>query len=98
MAILINATTEPHLVPLANGLAQSAVSLARFLGRTSVISRLLRSRLMQKTRVAIAGGTIWSLSIADGPTAHAWPFNYALGFVTAAAVCFIGLCVSTRLH
>lgn len=30
--VLINAMTPPHLVPLANGLAQSAVSLARFIG------------------------------------------------------------------
>ncbi|KAL8292602.1 hypothetical protein RQP46_001214 [Phenoliferia psychrophenolica] len=30
--VLINAMTPPHLVPLANGLAQTAVSLARFIG------------------------------------------------------------------
>ncbi|KAM0750505.1 hypothetical protein T439DRAFT_289689 [Meredithblackwellia eburnea MCA 4105] len=30
--VLINAMSPPHLVPLANGLAQSAVSLARFVG------------------------------------------------------------------
>ncbi|KAK4704037.1 hypothetical protein P7C70_g2175, partial [Phenoliferia sp. Uapishka_3] len=33
--VLINAMTPPHLVPLANGLAQSAVSLARFIGKLS---------------------------------------------------------------
>lgn len=30
--VLINAMSPPHLVPLSNGLAQSAVSLARFVG------------------------------------------------------------------
>ncbi|CAH7672387.1 hypothetical protein PPACK8108_LOCUS7192 [Phakopsora pachyrhizi] len=30
--VMINAQTPPHLVPLANGLAQSAVSAARFVG------------------------------------------------------------------
>lgn len=30
--VLINAMSPPHLVPLSNGLAQSAVSLARFIG------------------------------------------------------------------
>lgn len=32
LQILINATTPPHLIPLSNGLAQSAVSLSRFCG------------------------------------------------------------------
>lgn len=30
--VMINAQTPPHLIPLANGLAQSAVSAARFVG------------------------------------------------------------------
>ena len=33
--ILINAMTPPAYIPLANGLAQSAVSLARFIGPLS---------------------------------------------------------------
>jgi hypothetical protein len=40
--VLINAMSPPHLVPLANGLAQSAVSLARFIGTPS-LAPLVRS-------------------------------------------------------
>lgn len=72
VAVLINAMTPPHLVPFANGLAQCAVSLARFLG-------------------PVVGGVLWSQSIADGPTAHAYPFNYAFGFVVIAVLCLAGL-------
>lgn len=32
VSILMNATTPPHLVPLANGLAQTLSSAARFIG------------------------------------------------------------------
>lgn len=75
--ILINATTTPPLIPLANGLAQSAVSFARFVG-------------------PIIGGVVWSYSIQEGP-GREWPFNYALGFVTAAGVCAVGLLASMRI-
>ncbi|KAI5479840.1 major facilitator superfamily protein [Pseudohyphozyma bogoriensis] len=77
--VLINAMSPPHLVPLANGLAQSAVSLARFLG-------------------PLAGGTIWAASIADGPNTHAWPFNYAAGFIFVATICALGFIHSFRIR
>ncbi|KAK4051245.1 hypothetical protein OIV83_003067 [Microbotryomycetes sp. JL201] len=64
--VLVNAMSPPHLVPLANGLAQSTVSLARFIG-------------------PVVGGIVWSASIKNGPSANAWPFNYALGFVVIAS-------------
>ena len=35
LQILVNAMTHPDYVPLANGLAQSTVSLARFIGPLS---------------------------------------------------------------
>lgn len=46
--VLINLLTPPEYVPLANGLAQSAVSFARFLGESqfdnfSMVSSLTRS-------------------------------------------------------
>ncbi|KAM0787506.1 hypothetical protein ACM66B_003578 [Microbotryomycetes sp. NB124-2] len=77
--VLVNAMSPPHLVPLANGLAQSSVSLARFIG-------------------PVIGGIVWSASIKDGPTANPWPFNYALGFVVIALLCFVGLVHSFRIH
>lgn len=30
------------------------------------------------------GGALWAASIADGPSAHPWPFNYAAGFLVIA--------------
>ncbi|KAK4056045.1 hypothetical protein OIO90_003040 [Microbotryomycetes sp. JL221] len=77
--VLVNAMSPPHLVPLANGLAQSTVSLARFIG-------------------PVVGGIIWSASIAEGPTARSWPFNYSAGFVVIALLCFAGLLHSFRLR
>jgi hypothetical protein len=43
--VLVNAMSPPHLVPLANGLAQSSVSLARFIGEpTSLFFVVIRRR------------------------------------------------------
>lgn len=33
------------------------------------------------------GGALWAASIADGPSAHPWPFNYAAGFLAIAVSC-----------
>ncbi|WFD43373.1 hypothetical protein MPSI1_002034 [Malassezia psittaci] len=65
--VLLNAWTPPHLVPLANGLAQTVSSAARCVG-------------------PIFGGLVWGKSIQGGPAAHAWPFNYFLGFVIVGLV------------
>ncbi|WFD30823.1 hypothetical protein MSPP1_001847 [Malassezia sp. CBS 17886] len=59
--VLLNAWTPPHLVPLANGLAQTVSSAARCVG-------------------PIIGGIAWARSIAGGPNARSWPFNYQFGF------------------
>jgi len=77
--VLINAMSPPHLVPLANGLAQSCVSLARFVG-------------------PILGGTLWAVSIQNGPSAHPYPFNYAGGFVAIGVLCAAGFLHSFRIH
>ncbi|KDE03849.1 hypothetical protein MVLG_05672 [Microbotryum lychnidis-dioicae p1A1 Lamole] len=77
--VLVNAMSPPHLTPLANGLAQSCVSFARFIG-------------------PLMGGAIWAASIADGPNAHPWPFNYAFPFICIAAICFLGFLHSFRIH
>lgn len=69
--VLLNTWTPPHLVPLANGLAQTVSSFARCIG-------------------PITGGVVWAQSIHDGPFAHAWPFNYHLGFWLVGLVAFMG--------
>ncbi|GAA5977557.1 hypothetical protein JCM11641_006863 [Rhodosporidiobolus odoratus] len=76
--VLINVMTPVELVPLANGLAQSSISLARFIG-------------------PLLGGSVFAASIADGPSAHTWPFNYAAGFVLSAVLCFAGFLFSWRI-
>ncbi|GAA6027282.1 hypothetical protein JCM8097_002555 [Rhodosporidiobolus ruineniae] len=77
--VLINVMSPPELVPLANGLAQSSISLARTIG-------------------PLLGGSIFAASIADGPNAHPWPFNYAAGFVLVATVCFSAFLLSWRIR
>ena len=69
--VLLNGWTPLHLVPLANGLAQTMSSFARCIG-------------------PITGGTIWAHSIQGGPYAHAWPFNFHLGFWVVGLVAFTG--------
>lgn len=69
--VLLNGWTPVHLVPLANGLAQTMSSFARCIG-------------------PITGGAIWAHSIQDGPYAHAWPFNFHLGFWVVGLVAFTG--------
>ena len=43
--VLINVLTPPEYVPLANGLAQSCVSFARFLGEPNQTSLPLKTRV-----------------------------------------------------
>lgn len=69
--VLLNAWTPIHLVPLANGLAQTMSSFTRCMG-------------------PILGGIVWAQSIQGGPTAHAWPLNYHLGFIVAATIALVG--------
>ena len=71
ITVLLNAWTPPHLVPLANGLAQTTSSLARFVG-------------------PILGGMVWASSIQGGPHAHAWPFNFHLGFWVVGLIAVTG--------
>lgn len=40
---------------------------------------------------------MWAASIADGPSAHAWPFNYAAGFIAIAVrLLLLSHCAATR--
>ncbi|PWY97671.1 hypothetical protein BCV70DRAFT_202612 [Testicularia cyperi] len=78
VSVLINAMTPAHLTPLANGLAQTASSAARFVG-------------------PILGGLIWAKGIDGGPDAHAWPFNYHLGFWFVGLVAFTGFLFTWRI-
>lgn len=78
VTVLLNAWTPPHLVPLANGLAQTTSSLARFVG-------------------PILGGMVWARSILGGPYAHAWPFNFHLGFWVVGLVAAAGALHALRM-
>ncbi|WFD18929.1 hypothetical protein MCAP1_001142 [Malassezia caprae] len=78
VTVLLNAWTPPHLVPLANGLAQTTSSLARFVG-------------------PILGGMVWARSIQGGPYAHAWPFNFHLGFWVVGLVAAMGALHAQRM-
>ncbi|PCH35246.1 hypothetical protein WOLCODRAFT_155919 [Wolfiporia cocos MD-104 SS10] len=66
VSVLLNYMSPPHLVGLANGIAQSIVSLARFFG-------------------PILGGTLWSMSVEDGPA------GYPLGFIACAGACALAI-------
>ncbi|GBE81176.1 major facilitator superfamily MFS-1 [Sparassis crispa] len=66
VAVLLNYMSPPHMVGYANGVAQSIVSLARFIG-------------------PILGGTLWSMSVENGPS------GYALGFIACASVCALAV-------
>ncbi|TFY58316.1 hypothetical protein EVJ58_g6494 [Rhodofomes roseus] len=66
VSVLLNYMSPPHLVGFANGIAQSIVSLARFIG-------------------PILGGTLWSMSVENGPA------GYPLGFIACAAACALAV-------
>lgn len=74
--VLINVMTPAELVPLANGLAQSCISLARFIGKRCFRS-LTGFRSADECRLAgpLLGGSVFAASIADPQNA-----NPAFGF------------------
>ncbi|KZT69917.1 major facilitator superfamily MFS-1 [Daedalea quercina L-15889] len=66
VSVLLNYMSPPHVVGFANGIAQSIVSLARFMG-------------------PILGGTLWSMSVENGPA------GYPLGFIACAVACALAV-------
>lgn len=59
--------TPPPYIPMANGLAQSVVSLARFIGPlTGGVGKLIRLDLAS-CRLMFSIIAVWSKSIANGP-------------------------------
>jgi len=66
VSVLLNYMSPPHLVGFANGIAQSIVSLARFMG-------------------PILGGTLWSMSVENGPA------GYPIGFIACAGACALAV-------
>jgi hypothetical protein len=70
--------SPPHVVGLANGLAQSTVSFARFFG--PVIGGAVSSRSLVAEQ---ANQQVWSASINGNPS------GYATGFYVVAFLCFI---------
>ncbi|KAL6306396.1 hypothetical protein BKA93DRAFT_824233 [Sparassis latifolia] len=66
VSVLLNYMSPPAVVGYANGIAQSIVSLARFIG-------------------PILGGTLWSMSVQDGPS------GYYLGFIACAGACALAV-------
>ena len=79
--ILTNALTPASHLALANGLAQSAASAARFCG--PVIGGAVRRR-----HPALADRSqLWSYSNRYGLADRSWPNNEALGFIITADIC-----------
>lgn len=82
--ILINAMTPPAYIPFANGLAQSAVSLARFIGPLS--GGIIWSSSIKdgpEVRCRHNHGKVTALTcLVQG---------YYIGFMVCAGVCTLGL-------
>lgn len=73
--------SPPHVVGLANGLAQSTVSFARFFGPVigGAVS-FLSPRLVTRSKLT---RQVWSASINGNPS------GYAFGFYVVAFLCFV---------
>lgn len=67
--------TPPPYIPMANGLAQSVVSLARFIGPlTGGVGKLKDLNILFLVSDEILRLAVWSKSIANGPeVSHAAP-------------------------
>lgn len=71
--VLINVMTPAELVPLANGLAQSCISLARFIGACLNIFPRQASEVCAQPLLRagpLLGGSVFAASIADPQNAH----------------------------
>lgn len=71
--VLINVMTPAELVPLANGLAQSCISLARFIGTwPNILARQASNPCAERLLRAgpLLGGSVFAASIADPQNAH----------------------------
>ncbi|GAA5911466.1 uncharacterized protein JCM6883_005765 [Sporobolomyces salmoneus] len=95
--VLINVLTPPDFIPLANGLAQSCVSFARFLDEfsscsLSVVGVRLTSIVCRSLR-PLVGGYLFAASISN--KSHPTP-EYCFYFI--AALCFGGFLASWRIR
>lgn len=88
IVILINALSAPHLVSLANGLAQTTTSAARCLG--PILGGILWARSIASSP---GNGSSGDGSSSD-PSLGSGPENYYVSFVQVGWLALLGACIS----